>query len=32
MSMTAILVSIVLLTVFSAVNTRMKTRKGVSET
>lgn len=30
-SMTAILVSIVLLTVFSAVNTRMKTRKGVSE-
>ena len=32
MSMTAILVSIVLLTVFSAVNIRMKTRKGVSET
>ena len=30
-SMTAVLVSIVLLTVFSAVNTRMKTRKGVSE-
>ena len=32
MSMIAILVSIVLLTVFSAVNIRMKTRKGVSET
>ena len=30
-SMAAILMSIVLLTVFSAVNTRMKTRKGVSE-
>ena len=30
-SMTAILVSIALLTVFSAVNTRMKSRKGVSE-